>query len=222
MDASPRSFVSFSDLRSTGSTSGERKQNHMNSLIQPNRQLRYLFITLLLACFAIAQSAQAEEKPEVITKEERPNHWLIRIGPDKPLQRLLQCATGQVKLESAIDVTFNETPNSSWARPVDIKVRWFKGSAPGNTPTNPRTLRAEGLKWGDVTVPLDGNDRAGRFAIVFKVTGPGLPGGKPLEITFRQPLYYTLTPNHRKVTHIVLRSPNGNSLDPEVRCSKKP
>jgi hypothetical protein len=222
MDASPQSFVSFSDLRSTGSTSGERKQNHMNSLIQPNRQLRYLFITLLLACFAIAQSAQAEEKPEVITKEDGPNHWLIRIGPDKPLQRPLQCATGQVKLQSAIDVTFNVTPKTTWAWPVDIKFRWFVGSAPGNTPTNPRTLRAEGLKVQNVTVPLEGNKEAGRFAIVFKVTGPALPGGKPLEFTFRQPLYYTLTPNHRKVTHIVLRDLNGSSLDPEVRCSKKP
>jgi hypothetical protein len=35
----------------------------MNPLIQLNRQLKYLFIALLLTCFAIAQSAQADETP---------------------------------------------------------------------------------------------------------------------------------------------------------------
>jgi hypothetical protein len=35
------------------------RKNYMNSLIQLNRQLRFLLVTLLFACFAIAQSAQA-------------------------------------------------------------------------------------------------------------------------------------------------------------------
>ena len=73
----------------------------MNSLIQLNRQLRYLFITLLLACFAIAQSAQADEDSSNVNvaeennavldltavagnakingKEKKPNQWSIRM-----------------------------------------------------------------------------------------------------------------------------------------------
>ena len=52
------------------------RKNYMNSLIQLNRQLRFLLITLLFACFAIAQSAQAvspeadEESANVNTAEE--------------------------------------------------------------------------------------------------------------------------------------------------------
>jgi hypothetical protein len=48
----------------------------MNAIIRLNRQLRCLFITLILACFAIAQSAQAvspqadEDSPNVNTAEE--------------------------------------------------------------------------------------------------------------------------------------------------------
>jgi hypothetical protein len=48
----------------------------MNSLIQLNRQLRFLLITLMFACFAIAQSAQAvspeadEDSPNVNTAQE--------------------------------------------------------------------------------------------------------------------------------------------------------
>jgi hypothetical protein len=40
-------------------TAGKKKGRSMNPLIQLNRQLQYLFIALLLACFAIAQSAIA-------------------------------------------------------------------------------------------------------------------------------------------------------------------
>ena len=56
----------------------------MNPLIQLNRQLQYLFIALLLACFAIAQSARAvtpeadEGDPNANTAEE--NNGRLDLG----------------------------------------------------------------------------------------------------------------------------------------------
>jgi hypothetical protein len=75
----------------------------MNAIIRLNRQLRCLFITLLLACFAVVQSVQAEpneadpsdnvaeENDAVLDltaaagnaringKEKNPNQWTIRM-----------------------------------------------------------------------------------------------------------------------------------------------
>src|SRR5262245_17486958 len=39
--------------------SGKKRERTMNPLIQLNRQVRYLFVALLFACFAIAQNAKA-------------------------------------------------------------------------------------------------------------------------------------------------------------------
>src|SRR5262245_12527649 len=73
----------------------------MNPLIQLNRQLQYLFIALLLACFAIAQSAMAQQ-PD-------PNHRVINlnftVGP-------IQCSfMDKVPIRGQLNIFFERNGN---------------------------------------------------------------------------------------------------------------
>ena len=165
----------------------------MNPLMQLNRQLHYLFIALLVACFAIAQSAQALT-PEP-AQQISPNKWMIPINITHPLV----CAGGNVILTGKLVVTFMATSgiqNRGKVFPDELKLEDFFGSAEGGRTLEAKNLRFVG-KFGESTT------RPGTFgfSVEFNVTGPGLPGGSPLHFYVRySPIDYKFT--NGEVTHV--------------------
>jgi hypothetical protein len=89
----------------------------MNPLIHLSRQLQYLFIALLLTCFAIAQSAQADTTP---------NHRQIILNS---IQQVL-CAGEEVDLRGKLNIAFKRREDSGLVWPVDIKLVGFSGTCP--------------------------------------------------------------------------------------------
>jgi hypothetical protein len=210
----------------------------MNPLLQLNRQLQHLFIALLLACFAIAQSARAVTRepdggdPNGNTAEGEnavldlstdtesgamgqstpkrigDNIWVIPINFTKPLQ----CAGGDVIVNAKLVVTFRNVPELGVVT-RDLKLQDFRGTATSGG----RKLQANPKDPKDLKflpyfkVNTQNGKGEGKFGIEFKVTGPGLPGGSPLR--FRV-IYNS---NHykfkdEKVTHLI---PDDT---PTVRC----
>lgn len=197
----------------------------MNPFIQLNRQLHYLFVALLLACFAIAQSARAvtpepdggdpngntaEEENAVLDlssdaesgamgqstpKPIGHNKWVIPIDFTKPLQ----CAGGNVVVHADLVVTFKNVPLGVVIEPP-LKLEGFRGTATAGA----RKLEAKDLKTLHfVNVEKRNGQGHGKFGFEFKVTGPGLPGGSPLHFTVRySPNIYKF--QDEKVTHIIL------------------
>jgi hypothetical protein len=160
----------------------------MTPLVQLNRKLTYLFIALLLASFAIAQSARAVT-PELDVSsgeanaatgqqanEAEPNRRAFRFN----FRDMRQCASGNVTMGGELVVTFqNEfrTPTLFRMKPKFIAVTAFSGTVQ----TGNRTLRVESVDIKDVVAslpfPVFGT---GEFKIEMIVTGPALPGGLPL------------------------------------------
>jgi hypothetical protein len=167
----------------------------MTPLIQLNRLLHYLFIAALLACFAIAQSAQALT-PEP-AQEISPNKWVIPINIT---HHPLVCAGGDVTLTGKLVVTFkviSEHQNRGKVFPDELKLEDFFGSAEGGRPLEAKDLRFVG-KFGESTT------RPGTFgfSVEFNVTGPGLPVGSPLRFYVRySPIDYKFKDG--TVTHVI-------------------
>jgi hypothetical protein len=97
----------------------------MNPLIQPNRQLQYLFIALLLACFAI---------PAMGEQDKTPNHKEIIINS---IPQVL-CANEKVDLRGQLKLAFGvrEFLGVRAVAPVDIKLqKGFSGTCPSTEET---------------------------------------------------------------------------------------
>lgn len=179
----------------------------MNPLIQLTRQLQYLFVALLLACFAIAQSARAvtpepdggdananmaqEDNaiPDLSTgtengakgqptpKELGRNKWMIPIDFTQPLQ----CAGGNVSVHAELVLAFVHVPGSAVSLD-SVKLEGFRGTAvAGNRRLEHKktpTFTFGGIKIGH---DKNGQGRGDIGGIKFEVTGPGLPAAeKPL------------------------------------------
>jgi hypothetical protein len=197
----------------------------MTLLIQLNRQLHYLFIAVLLACFAIAQTARAvtpgsdggdasgnaaEEEQAVLNlcidtenaamgqqaNENNPNKRVIPINIRKPLQ----CAGGDVILHGDLVVTFEHVPGEGVLH-KSVKLEGFRGNAVAGG----RTLVADKTKFIHTgrDVKLENGLGVGKFGgIEFEVAGPGLPGGAPLRFMVKLgPILYEFRDG--KVTKIV-------------------
>jgi hypothetical protein len=76
-------------------TAQKKKGRTMNPLIQLNRQLQYLFIAVLLACFAI---------PAMGERDKTPNHKEIIINSI----RQVLCASEQVDLRGELKLKFED------------------------------------------------------------------------------------------------------------------
>lgn len=97
----------------------------MHPLIQPNRQLHYLFIALLLACFAI---------PAMGEQDKTPNHKEIIINS---IPQVL-CANEKVDLRGQLKLAFGvrEFLGVRAVAPVDIKLqKGFSGTCPSTEET---------------------------------------------------------------------------------------
>lgn len=97
----------------------------MHPLIQPNRQLQYLFIALLLACFAI---------PAMGEQDKTPNHKEIIINS---IPQVL-CANEKVDLRGQLKLAFGvrEFLGVRAVAPVDIKLqKGFSGTCPSTEET---------------------------------------------------------------------------------------
>jgi hypothetical protein len=97
----------------------------MHPLIQPNRQLQYLFIALLLACFAI---------PAMGEQDKTPNHKEIIINS---IPQVL-CAGEKVDLRGQLKLAFGarEFLGVRAVGPVDIKLqKGFSGTCPSTEET---------------------------------------------------------------------------------------
>lgn len=97
----------------------------MHPLIQPNRQLQYLFIALLLACFAI---------PAMGERDKTPNHKEIIINS---IPQVL-CAGEKVDLRGQLKLAFGvrEFLGVRAVGPVDIKLqKGFSGTCPSTEET---------------------------------------------------------------------------------------
>jgi hypothetical protein len=151
----------------------------MTPLIQLNRKLTCLFSTLLLASFVIAQSARAVTPELDVSSGEANATAGQQANEDEPNRRdfrfnfrdMRQCASGNVTMGGELVVTFqNEfrTPTNFRMKPKFVAVKMFSGTVQ----TGDRTLRVKSVDLKDVL--------AGTFKIEMIVTGPALPGGKPL------------------------------------------
>jgi hypothetical protein len=216
--------------------SGQMKGRTMNPLIQLNRQLQHLFIALLFACFAIAQSAQAvspepnegdlignmaeedDSVAELGTATENAaaaqstprqighNKWVIPIDFTKPLQ----CAGGNVIVHANLVVTFKNVPDLGVVR-HELKLEGFRGTATNGSrklEPNPKDLRF--LPY----VKVDPTNGGPAFGFEFIVTGPGFQKGvAPLRFNVKyNPNRYKFKDG--KVTHLIA---DGTPL---VRCRK--
>jgi len=182
----------------------------MNPLIKLNRQPHYSFIALLLACFAIAQSARAvipepdggdananvaaEDNAipnlsagtengamgQPTPKELGRNKWMIPIDFTQPLQ----CAGGNVSVHAELVFTFVHVPGNGQGSGVfleSVKLEGFRGTAvAGNRQLEHK--KTPKFTFGGISVGhKNGLGRGEVGGIKFEVTGPGLPGAeKPL------------------------------------------
>jgi len=157
----------------------------MAPLIPLHRQLQYLFIALLLACFAIAQSGRADNTP---------NKREIPINIKKPLQ----CAGGDVILQGNLVVAFKNVPDLEVV-PASLKLEGFRGTAVSGgrkLEVNPKDV--DFLPF----LKVDTGIGEGKFGVELKVNGPGLPGGSPLRFRVRlSPIVYKF--RDKKVTKII-------------------
>jgi hypothetical protein len=157
----------------------------MIPLLQLNRKVTYLFIALLLASFAFAQSGRAvTPEPEVSTgepnaaagqqaNEDEPNRRTFRFN----FRDMRQCASGNVTMGGELVVTFqNEfrTPTNFRMKPKFIAVTAFSGTVQAGN----RSLRVESVAIKDVMA--GGSGFPATFKIEMIVVGPALPGGLPL------------------------------------------
>jgi hypothetical protein len=173
----------------------------MNPLVQLSRQVQHLFIALLLAGFAVAQSAQAvapePNEDDVIGNVAEENAAVAELGSDTveaamgqaantPNKRVisinikkpLQCAGGDVILRGNLMVTFKHT-SLGVVQPTSLKFEGFTATAvSGNRKLVTKDLRGG----GGLSVHHENGHGEGKFGIEFKVTGLGLPGGSPLRI----------------------------------------
>jgi hypothetical protein len=97
----------------------------MNPLIQLNRLLQYLFIAVLLACFAI---------PAMGERDKTPNHKEIIINSI----RQVLCASEQVDLRGELKLKFEDREIFGIRQfgPVDIKLeKGFSGACPSTEET---------------------------------------------------------------------------------------
>ena len=210
----------------------------MTPLTQLKRRLHYLFIALLLACFAITQSARAvtpepnggdananmaEEDnaiPDLSTgtgngamgqptpKELGRNKWMIPIDFTQPLQ----CAGGNVSVHADLVLTFKHVPGNGQGSGVfldSVKLEGFRGTAvAGNRPLEHK--KTPKFTFGGIEI---GQGRVKIGGIKFEVTGPGLPAAeKPLLFKVEyMPLSWEF--NEGKVTSLTR-----GTL--EIRCMK--
>ena len=169
-----------------------------------HRQLHYLFIALLLACFVITENGAMAQQ----AREKQPNQWVIPININKPLQ----CAGGGVTLHGNLVVTFTNVPEFEVVTRPPLKLEGFRGTAvSGNRKldVNPKDL--DFLRFFNV----DTGRGEGKFGVEFKVTGPGLPGGSPLRFRVTlSPIVYKFRDG--KVTKVI---PDDT---PVVRCINVP
>lgn len=168
----------------------------MNALIQLNRQLRYLFITLLLASFAVVQSAQAigpepseddlignmaEEDDAVLDlsaetgnaamgqPNQTPNHRLIRID----FRKSISCAE-VVKVSSQWHVHFKKISEGA----VEVESANLKQFS-GKGETTGRKYMAGKAFFPEKSVTIKNGIKEGKFVLEFVVIGPPNPAGKP-------------------------------------------
>ena len=188
----------------------------MTPLVQLNRKLTYLFIALLLASFAIAQSARAVT-PELDVSsgeanaatgqqanEAEPNRRAFRFN----FRDMRQCASGNVTMGGELVVTFqNEfrTPRLFRMKPKFIAVTNFSGTVQAGN----RTLRVESVAIKDVEASLPPG--TGTFKIELIVVGPALPGGLPLRF---QVLF---APNNYEFNNVQVTEFNPDRT-PHVSC----
>ena len=172
----------------------------MIPLLELNRKLKYLFIALLLASFAVAQSARAvipepeggnpngnmteEETADLDVNSREANAATgQQANENHPNRRTFgfnfrdprQCAGGDVTMGGELVVTFQNNIRRSRVRPEFVAVKGFSGKAQSGN----RTLRVESVDLKDIEVTLFGS---GTFKIEMIVTGPALPGGRPLRV----------------------------------------
>lgn len=172
----------------------------MIPLLQLNRKPKYLFIALLLASFAVAQSARAvipepegsnpdrnmtvEETADLDVSsgeanaatgqqanENHPNRRTFRFN----FRDMRQCAGGNVTMGAELVITFQNVFRSTFAvmKPKFVAVTAFSGTVQSAN----RALRVESVDIMDASATPFGS---GEFKIEMIVTGPALPGGRPL------------------------------------------
>jgi len=134
----------------------------MNPLIQLNRQLQYLFIALLLGCFAIAQSAQAQD----------PNHRVINLnftaGPVK-------CSfMDKVPVSGNLNIVFAKNGNGKVV-PTSVTLNPFN-AGPGSNSGRNYTGTVEVTK---VLAPRPHDNIA--FLVVRLTAQPNPPGQADLD-----------------------------------------
>ena len=104
----------------------------MNTLIQLNRHLHYLFVALLFASFAIAQSVQAEpdedspnvaESDAMATAANHPNQRMILF--DYTTDPIICSFNEQVELHGTIRISFKKSGNK--VRPATVSLGNFEG-----------------------------------------------------------------------------------------------
>lgn len=161
----------------------------MNPIVQPGRQVQYLFMALLFASFAVLQSVQAgPNEDDRITNVAEEANAVPNVGSDTEeaavgqaandpnervmpidIKKSLLCAGGDVILRGNVVVTFKQTePGVVWFH--SIKFQGFTGTAVAGD----RELQATGLRFLP-HVGLDRNKKEGKFGFDFIVTGPGAP-----------------------------------------------
>jgi hypothetical protein len=215
------------------------KGRTMNPLIQPNRQLQHLFIALLFACFAIAQSAQAvspepnEGDPngntaegenavldlspdtesgamgQLTAKRIGDNKWVIPISFAKPFQ----CAGGNVTFRTNVLVTFSHQ-GLGLVKPTSLNFQGFTGvAASGNRRLVAKDLRSTLFK--PLEKKVQGVGKLAAFNFEFEVAGPGLPGGSPLRInvTYSSNIYVFAEGKVKQLTP---------DPTPFIKCRPKP
>jgi hypothetical protein len=156
-------------------------------------RLGLFLIPIVFVCFALAQSAgavtpeskgsnpngnMAEEETanldissdEANAVEDHPNRRVFRFN----FQDLRQCASGNVTMGGELVVTFQNSVTRPWPKPKFVKVTAFNGTVR----TGNRKLTATSVDIKDpVASVLSGS---GTFKIEMIVTGPALPGGRPM------------------------------------------
>src|SRR5262249_45668787 len=104
----------------------------LNPLIQLNRHLHYLFVALLFASFAIAQSVQAEpdedspnvaESDAMATAANHPNQRMILF--DYTTDPIICSFNEQVELHGTIRISFKKSGNK--VRPATVSLGNFEG-----------------------------------------------------------------------------------------------
>jgi len=156
-------------------------------------RLGLFLIPIVFGCFALAQSARAvtpeskgsnpngnmaEEETayldissdETNAIEDHPNRRVFRFN----FQDLRQCASGNVTMGGELVVTFQNTVTRPWPKPKFVKVTAFNGTVR----TGNRKLTATDVDIKDAVASVVSG--SGTFKIEMIVTGPALPGGRPM------------------------------------------